>query len=61
MKTAIEIREKTNHPVFVLGWPIGSFPEVSVWIAAGSSTPASRPGVHPSRGDLSLENPLVPR
>jgi len=33
MKTDIEIREKTNSTVFVLGWPF-SIPEVSVWIAA---------------------------
>lgn len=25
MKTCIEIREKTNYTVFVLGWPIRSF------------------------------------
>jgi len=47
VKTDIETREKTNHTVFVPGWPIGSFPEVSVWIAAGSSRPASRLGMHP--------------
>ena len=41
-KTDIEAREKDKPPSFCPWVPIGSFPEVSVWITAGSSTPASR-------------------
>jgi hypothetical protein len=61
VKTNIEISEKTNHRVFVLGWPIGSFPEVSVWIAAAFINTSFSAWHAPRLALTSLENLLVPR
>ena len=41
MKAYIEIREKTNYTVLVLGWPIGSFPtrlQAERWIQQEAET-----------------------
>jgi len=51
MKTDIEIREKTNSTVFVLGWPF-SIPEVSVWIAVAHQHQLLGLTCTPSRFDL---------